>query len=194
MLYHWAPREALSSFLEEISSLSHSVVFLYFFSLFTCKGFVVSLLFFGTLHSVAYIFPFLLCLWGIDLDYSVVEWFALETDHFVIFEIAPKYCISDLLTISSTWFLLRLESYNSVFRVFLTSLVLLVYVLLTRMFKLYIASLTNVYSPLYCEEIQAQKKAHPQSSLLLCTDPGSPLLCFIHSAELPLIFFVLWIC
>ena len=35
--------------------------------------------------------------WGIDLDYCDIEWFASETnrDHFVIFEIAPKYCISD---------------------------------------------------------------------------------------------------
>ena len=33
----------------------------------------------------------------IDLDYCDTEWFALETnrDHSVIFEIAPKYCISD---------------------------------------------------------------------------------------------------
>ena len=38
------------------------------------------------------------CYWfGIDLDYCDIEWFALETnrDHSVIFEIAPKYCISD---------------------------------------------------------------------------------------------------
>ena len=35
--------------------------------------------------------------WGIDLNYCDIEWFALETnrDHSVIFEIAPKYCISD---------------------------------------------------------------------------------------------------
>ena len=35
--------------------------------------------------------------WGIDLDYSDTEWFALETnrDHSVVFEIASKYCISD---------------------------------------------------------------------------------------------------
>ena len=35
--------------------------------------------------------------WGIDLDYCDIEWFALEMnrDHSVIFEIAPKYCISD---------------------------------------------------------------------------------------------------
>ena len=34
---------------------------------------------------------------GIDLDYSDIEWFVLETnrDHSVIFEIASKYCISD---------------------------------------------------------------------------------------------------
>ena len=31
------------------------------------------------------------------MDYHDVEWFALETnrDHFVVFETAPKYCISD---------------------------------------------------------------------------------------------------
>ena len=35
--------------------------------------------------------------WGIDLDYCDTEWFALEMnrDHSVIFEIAPKNCISD---------------------------------------------------------------------------------------------------
>ena len=35
--------------------------------------------------------------WGIHLAYCDVEWFALETnrDHSVIFEIVPKYCISD---------------------------------------------------------------------------------------------------
>ena len=40
---------------------------------------------------------FRITVWGIDLDYCDIEWFALETnrDHFVIFEIASKYCISD---------------------------------------------------------------------------------------------------
>ena len=35
--------------------------------------------------------------WGIDLDYSDIEWFALEMnrDYSVIFETAPKNCISD---------------------------------------------------------------------------------------------------
>ena len=53
----------VSNFLKEISSLSHSIVFLYFFALLiTEKGFFYfSLLFFGTLHSNGYIFPFLLC-------------------------------------------------------------------------------------------------------------------------------------
>ena len=34
---------------------------------------------------------------GIDLDYCDIEWFALEMnrDHSVVFEIGPKYCISD---------------------------------------------------------------------------------------------------
>ena len=34
---------------------------------------------------------------GIDLDYSDIEWFALEMnrDHSVVFDIASKYCISD---------------------------------------------------------------------------------------------------
>ena len=48
-----------------------------------------------------------------DLDYRDIEWFALEMnrDHSVIFEIAPKYCISDSFvdykgyTISSKGFL-----------------------------------------------------------------------------------------
>ena len=35
--------------------------------------------------------------WGIDLDYCDIEWFALETNEDLpfVFEIAPKYCISD---------------------------------------------------------------------------------------------------
>ena len=47
---------------------------------------------------------------GMGLDYRDIEWFALEMkrDHSVIFEIASKYCISDLLlTMMATPFLLR---------------------------------------------------------------------------------------
>ena len=51
---------------------------------------------------------------GIDLDYSDIEWFALEMnrDHSVVFEIASKYCMSDSFvdyygySISSKGFLL----------------------------------------------------------------------------------------
>ena len=40
---------------------------------------------------------FSITVWGIDLDYCDIEWFALETnrDHSVVFETASKYCISD---------------------------------------------------------------------------------------------------
>ena len=51
----------ISNFLEEISSLSHSIVFLYFFALIAEEGFLISLLFFGTFHLNRYIFRFLLC-------------------------------------------------------------------------------------------------------------------------------------
>ena len=55
--------------------------------------------------------------WGIDLDYCDVEWFALDMnrDHSVIFDTAPKYCISDSLfdyegfSISSKVFLPTVE-------------------------------------------------------------------------------------
>ena len=51
---------------------------------------------------------------GVDLNYSDIEWFALETnrDHSFIFETAHKYCISDSFvdcdgySISSNGFLL----------------------------------------------------------------------------------------
>ena len=34
---------------------------------------------------------------GLNLDYRVIEWFALEMnrDHSIVFEIASKYCILD---------------------------------------------------------------------------------------------------
>ena len=45
----------------EISSLSHSIVFPYFFALITEEGFLISPCYSGTLHSNGFIFPFLLC-------------------------------------------------------------------------------------------------------------------------------------
>ena len=43
------------------------------------------------------IWIYLLSGWGIDLDYCSIQWIALKMnqDHSVIFEIVPKYCISD---------------------------------------------------------------------------------------------------
>ena len=42
------------------------------------------------------LFNFSITGWVMDLDYCDIEWFALEMnrDPSVIFEIAPKYCIS----------------------------------------------------------------------------------------------------
>ena len=50
----------ISNFLEEIS-ISHSVVCLYFFALFTQEGFFISPCYSLELPSDRYIFPFLLC-------------------------------------------------------------------------------------------------------------------------------------
>ena len=49
------------------------------------------------LHGTIQLHFFSVTGWGIDLDYCDIEWFASEMnrDHSVIFEIAPKYCISD---------------------------------------------------------------------------------------------------
>jgi len=50
----------VSNFLEKISSLSHSIVFLYFFALITKEGFIISSCYSLKLHLDAYTFPFLL--------------------------------------------------------------------------------------------------------------------------------------
>ena len=51
----------------------------------------------GGLHRTFNFSFFSVTGWGIDLDYCDIECFALEMnrDHFVVFEIASKYCISD---------------------------------------------------------------------------------------------------
>ena len=62
--------------LEEISSLSHFIVFLYFCTLFAYEVFFYLLLLISaTLHSVGYIFPFLL---------SFLSWSLLKGPHFLI--------------------------------------------------------------------------------------------------------------
>ena len=65
----------------------------------------------GLHRTISFSF-FSVTVWGIDLDYCDIEWFALEMnrDPSVIFEIACKYCISDSLdhagySISSKGFL-----------------------------------------------------------------------------------------
>ena len=66
-------------------------------------------------HHITFNFNFFgISGWGTDLDYCDIERFALETnrDRSVIFEMAPKYCISDCFvdyegySISSKGFLL----------------------------------------------------------------------------------------
>ena len=52
----------ISNFLEEISSLSHSIVFLFLCADHVGSLFYLSLLFFGTLHLNGFTFPFLLFL------------------------------------------------------------------------------------------------------------------------------------
>jgi len=52
----------VSNFLEELSSLSHSVVFLYFFALITEEGFLISLCYSLKLCIQMDILPFLLYL------------------------------------------------------------------------------------------------------------------------------------
>ena len=51
----------ISNFLEQISSLFHSIVFLYFFALITEEGFLISPCYSLEVYD-GYIFPFLLCL------------------------------------------------------------------------------------------------------------------------------------
>ena len=61
-----------------------------FFGVLVLKGLV-------GLHKTVQLQFFSVTGWGIDLDNCDIEWFDLETnrDHYVVFEIASKYCISD---------------------------------------------------------------------------------------------------
>ena len=61
-VFAWNSSLGIYNFLEKITSLSHSIVFLYLFALITDRLSYLSLLFFGTLRSNGYIFPYLLCL------------------------------------------------------------------------------------------------------------------------------------
>ena len=59
-IFAWNVPFGISNFLEEISSLPHSIIFLYLCTDHWGRLSYLSLPFFGTLHSTGYIFPFLL--------------------------------------------------------------------------------------------------------------------------------------
>ena len=63
------------------------------------------------LHRTVQLQLFNITGWGIDLDYSDIEWFALEMnrDHFVIFEVASKYPLTVWITTNYGKFLKRRE-------------------------------------------------------------------------------------
>ena len=83
----------ISNFLEEISSLSHSIVFLYFFALINEEGFLIfpcySLELF--IEIVAYIYPrlYLLLLMYTTLQGALAEWFHKRTPNVIIFSFFP---------------------------------------------------------------------------------------------------------
>ena len=58
----------ISNFLEEISSLSHSIIFLYFFALITEDGFLVTIVALTATWNAIFIYLFLyeLCLFSIS--------------------------------------------------------------------------------------------------------------------------------
>ena len=72
----------LPNFLEEIFSISHSVVSLYFFALITEEGFLISPYLFLE-FSDAYIFPFLLCFFTFLLFTAIFK--ASSDSHFAFF-------------------------------------------------------------------------------------------------------------
>ena len=64
----------ISNFLEEISSLSHSIIFLYFFALITEEGSDLSLLLFGTLQSSFSVLSF--CLFILFMGFPRQEYWS----------------------------------------------------------------------------------------------------------------------
>ena len=118
----------ISNFLEEISSLSHSVVFLYSFALIAkeCISHIanslLSLLFFGTLHSDAYIFLF-------SFAFHVSSFTAISTEsHFAFLHffsmgmvLIPVSCTMSRTSVHSSSGTLSIRS--SPLNLFLTSTV-----------------------------------------------------------------------
>ena len=64
----------ISNFLEEISSLFHSIVFLYFFALITEEDFLISSYYSLELCIQACIFPFLLCCSLLFKSIMIIQW------------------------------------------------------------------------------------------------------------------------
>ena len=79
-----------------------------------------------SLHRPFNVIFFSIIVWGIDLNYCDIEWFALDTnrDHSLIFEIAYKSCVSDsfvsLVRYIPKYFILFIAMVNGI--VFLISL------------------------------------------------------------------------
>ena len=106
-------------FIEEISNLSHSVVFLFLCTDHWGRLSYLSLLFFGTLHSSGYIFPFLFCFSLLFFSQLFVR--PAQTP-FCFFQFSsvtqscPTLCdpmnhsMPALLSITSSWSLLSLMS------------------------------------------------------------------------------------
>ena len=105
----------ISNFLEEISSLSLSIVFLYFFPFYCFPLFLcivhlgrlpyVSMLFFGTLHSDEYIFPFLLSFTSL---FSVIHKAPLD-NHFVFLH----FFLLGMVLITASWTILQTSIHSS---------------------------------------------------------------------------------
>ena len=79
----------ISNFLEEISSLSHSIVFLYFFALITKEGFLIS-----PCYSLE------LC---IQMGISFLFFFAFHFSSFLSYFVRPPHINIWLFYISFSW-------------------------------------------------------------------------------------------
>ena len=117
----------ISNFLEEIFSLSHSIVFLYFFALITEEGFLISPCYSLELHSDGYIFPFLLCLLLLFFSQLFVRPPQITVLPFCIsfswgwsLSLPPVQCHEPLSNLR--WFSLMLPAVNSVMHLGLVSL------------------------------------------------------------------------
>ena len=97
----------ISNFLEGISSLSHSIVFLYFFALITEEGFLICVLFFGTLHLNGYYLsfsplPFTSVLFSAICKGSSDNYFAFLHFFFLGLVLITAFCIMSQTSVHSS--------------------------------------------------------------------------------------------